>query len=187
MFSCEMKVPKQPESAPETKMEPQFFRYQQRLTSISLEESALTLVENDSAFGVLLSESTRMGRRLSETILDSAILVRCRKKVWSQDLFEEVSIRLDHNNIWIAEDLRSNRLFREPSIVPYRLIYVSEDDYVRLMEHVKENRLYDVFAFCQRLFGALPGFDFAGDGLAVPENYAAAGRLVADAEYVTEK
>ena len=54
---------------------------------------------------------------------------------------------------------------------PYHVVLIDGDDYARLMEHVKFNRLPAVFAYSQ-LFGSLPGFDFHEGGLMVPENYA---------------
>ncbi len=171
----------------ETQPQAKLFRYTERLTSIALEEAAMTLIENDSTFSVLLSGTTRAGTKLSEIILEDVTLVRCRDKTWSQARFAEVSIRPNEAGIWTAEDPATKRLFHEPSIVLYHVIFLSAADYSRLMEHVKEDRLEDVFSFSQGLFGALPGFDFDKDGLAVPENYADAGRLIDDAEYLTEK
>jgi hypothetical protein len=172
----------------EPQPEPQLSRVEHnRITAIALQEAAIVLVENDSAFSVLLAECVIAGSRPSEFILENVALVRCRNKTWSNREFARVSMRPHQNGLWMAEDLQSGLFFREPSEMPYIGISIPKEEYAQLLEHVNEDRLLAVFAYSQKKFGPLPGFDAQGDGLMVPNEYAAAGRQVSDVEYVTEK
>ena len=87
----------------------------------------------------------------------------------------------------MAEDVRTGQFFREPSEIPYQAISISKEDYTRLLDQVKESLLPTIFEYSQKVFGPLPGFDYKGDGLMVPNEYAAAGPWVSDVEYNTEK
>lgn len=157
------------------------------ITSVLLQEAAIALVENDSAFSALLIECVTGGPRPSELVLDNVTLVRCRKQTWSALKFPRVSIRPNPYGIWVAEVIQTGQIFREPSDVPYQVISISKDDYAQLSEYVKKNYLLAVFEYSQRIFGTLPGFAYRGDGLMVPNEYAAAGHQISNREYVTGK
>ena len=165
----------------------QLFRNSRRLTSIGLQEASITLIENDTAFSVLLADSVRPGEKHSDIVLENVTLFRARGKKWARTKFAEVCIHHNEEGIWLAEDVQSGRLFHEPSQVPYHMIFISRRDYASLIQSLKGERPRTVFEYTQKKFGGLPGFSHETDVLVTPMGYAEAGNSVKDAQYVTSK
>ena len=106
----------------------QLFRYDQRLTAIGLGEPSITLIENDTAFSVLLAEAARDDSHSERLHFDQVSLVRIRGKSWHFYESQLATIRQTPNGIWIVQDTLSGKLYHEQSAVPYHVIFIFEPD-----------------------------------------------------------
>ena len=163
------------------------FRYDEALASVGLGEPSITLIENDVAFGVLLAESAHQDSYSDKLYLDQVTLLRIKGKGWAYRDFQQVAIHPGPEGIWIAQDVMTGDLLREPSVVPYHVIFISAEDFEDLGRRREENLCRPVFDYAQMLFGKLPGFSYEEDVLVTPDEYATAGKLLRDASFVVAK
>jgi hypothetical protein len=99
----------------------QLFRYDQQLTACALGEPSLTLVRNDSEFGLLISCGAHEDSFTSRFYLDEVSYLRVTGRQWAYTDFDSVAI-FQHAGIWLAQDTGSGRYFPNPSHRPYHVV-----------------------------------------------------------------
>jgi hypothetical protein len=166
---------------------PQLFRYQASLTAVAVAEPCVVLIENDTAFSILIAESAREDPIADRLCLDRAYLLRVRGKGWTYRRFPAIGIRRSEEGPWVVEDSKTRRVFHEPSEVPYHVIFISNDDWTRLCSWREQDIAWPVFEFAQKLFGQLPGFHCAEKQLSTPDGYANACGRLADGRFLYPK
>ena len=146
-------------------------------------EPSLTLIRNDSQFGLLLSNGAHEEKAMSRFYLDEVAYLLVSGKHWSYTEFDSVAL-FQQNGIWLAQDLASRRFFPNPSHRPYHVIFIAPTEFRRLQYYRTEGLAYPIFQAAQQHFGQLPGFSFAANQLETPDDYANRGDAVSPSEYV---
>jgi len=161
----------------------QLFRYDRKLTACALGEPSLTLVRNDSEFGLLISDGAHEDSFTDRFYLDEVSYLRISGQQWSYTDFDSVVI-LQHEGVWLAQDTDSGRYFPNPSHRPYRVVFISHAEFRRIQYSRAEGLAFPVFEAAQRHFGRLPGFSIRARSLEAPNDYADCGDAVPISEYV---
>ncbi len=150
------------------------YRYAEPLAAVGMAEPSIALVENDSAFGLLISESAQEEEALNSLHLSQVLLLRVWGKEWATFEFQQIRIAADAHGIWTATNPLTGEILREPSPIPYRVIFLSMEDYRGLQAALADAAARRVFAFAQHHFGNLPGFSYNDNVLTTPDQYATA-------------
>ncbi|MEO6786116.1 MAG: hypothetical protein ABI318_08280 [Chthoniobacteraceae bacterium] len=161
----------------------QLFRYDRKLTACALGEPSLTLVRNDSEFGLLISSGAHEDSFTARFYLDEVSYLRVTGRQWSYTDFDSVAI-FQHEGVWLAQDTTSGRYFRNPSHCPYHVVFISHAEFRRIQYSRAEGLAFPVFESAQPHFGRLPGFSFRAKSLETPDDYANRGDVVPISEYV---
>ena len=161
----------------------QLFRHDHKLTACALGEPSITLVRNDSEFGLLLATGAHEDLFTLRFYLDEVSYLRITNKRESYTDFDTVAI-FWQQGVWIAQDIASGRYFPNPSHRPYCVIFISHAEFCRLLHARAEGLVLPVFEFAQQHFGRLPGFSFRTRSLDAPSDYANRGDAVPVSEYV---
>jgi hypothetical protein len=161
----------------------QLFRHDRKLTVCALGEASITLVRNDSDFGLLLSGGAHEDSFTSRFYLDEVVYLRVRGKEWCYIDFDSVGI-FQEGGVWFAQDTATGRYFPNPSHRPYHVIFISYAEFRRLQNVRAEGLAFPVFEFAQAHFGRLKGFSFRARILETPDDYATQGDAVPFSEYV---
>ena len=161
----------------------QLFRHDRKLTACALGEPSITLVRNDSDFGLLLSGGVHEDSFRSRLYLDEVAYLRVRGKEWCYVDFDSVAI-FREGGVWFAQDTASGRYFPNPSHRPYHVIFISFAEFRSLQNAQAEGLAFPVFEFAQEQFGRLHGFSFRANSLETPDDYATRGDAVPFSEYV---
>lgn len=161
----------------------QLFRCDCKLTACALGEPSLTLVRNDSQFGLLISCGTHDDSRAGRFYLDEVCYLRVAGKQWSYRVFDSVAI-FQHEGVWLAQDTDSGRYFPNPSHRPYHVVFISHAEFRRIQNWRAEDLAFPVFELAQRHFGRLPGFSVDRTSLDAPDDYANRPDAVPVSEYV---
>ena len=159
------------------------FRYDRKLTACALGEPSLTLVRNDSEFGLLISEGAHEDSFTERFYLDGVSYLRVLGSSWSFTDFATVAL-FQHEGLWLAQDTDSGRYFPNPSRHPYHVVFISHAEFTRLQRFRAEGIAFPIFGLAQEHFGRLPGFSFRAKSLSTPDDYATAGEAVPRSEYV---
>jgi hypothetical protein len=166
----------------------QLFDDHGRLSSIAVGDPAITLIENDSAFSILVADTAeRAGVDDPGLHLNQVLLLRIKGKSWIMDEFQKVAVYRTPEGVWVAQDIISSSVFHEPSVVPYHVIFLSPLDHGQLLEKLRQSQPQAVFHFTQLHFGRLPGFDFSGNTLTTPDDYATACKAVDESLFYCPK
>src|ERR1700722_16800615 len=88
----------------------QLFRHDRKLTACALGEPSLTLVRNDSEFGLLVATGAHEDSFTSRFYLDNVFYLRITDKQESYTDFNSVAI-FRQGEIWLAQDTNSGRYF----------------------------------------------------------------------------
>ena len=161
----------------------QFFRYEHKLTACALGEPSLTLVRNDSEFGLLIAGGAHEDSFTERFYLDEVCYLRVAGERWSYADFESVAI-FQEDEVWLAQDIESGRYFPNPSERPYHVVFISHAEFQGIQSSRAEGLAFPVFEAAQRHFGRLPGFSFRARSLETPEDYANGGGVGGKWEYV---
>ncbi len=161
----------------------QLFRYERKLTACALGEPSLTLVRNDSEFGLLISSGVHEDFVTARFYLDGVTYLRVAGKQPLYTDFGSVAI-FQHEGVWLAQDTDSGRYFPNPSYCPYHVVYISHSEFQRIQCARAEGLAFPVFESAQQHFGRLPGFSFSANSLEAPDDYATLGDAVPITEYV---
>jgi hypothetical protein len=161
----------------------QFFRYDRKLTACALCEPSLTLVRNDSEFGLLISGGAHEDSFTARFYLDEVSYLCVSGKRWWYKDFDSVAVFKD-NDVWLAQDTDSGRYFPNPSRLPYHVVFISHAEFKRIQYSRSEGLAFGVFEFAQQHFGRLPGFSFRARSLNAPEDYANRVGAVPISQYV---
>jgi hypothetical protein len=161
----------------------QFFRYERKLTSCALGEPSLTLVRNDSQFGLLISSGAHEDSFTDRLYLDDVSYLCVSGRQWSYKDFDSVAI-FQNEGVWVAQDTGSGCYFPNPSNRPYHVVFISHAELLRIRHSRAEDLAFPVFQSAQQHFGRLPGFSFHAKSLEVPDDYANRGDAVPISEYV---
>ena len=161
----------------------QLFRYDCKLTACALGEPSLTLVRNDSQFGLLISSGAHDDSFTGRFYLDEVWRLRVAGREWSYRDFDSVAI-FRHEGVWFAQDTESGRYFPNPSHRPYHVVFISHAEFRRIQNWRSEDLAFPVFELAQRHFGRLPGFSVDRTSLEAPDDYANRGDAVPISEYV---
>jgi hypothetical protein len=86
----------------------QLFRYDQKLTVCALGEPSLTLLRNDSQFGLLISSGAHEDSFTARFYLDDVSYLCVSGREWSYTDFASVAI-FQHEGVWLAQDTDSGR------------------------------------------------------------------------------
>jgi hypothetical protein len=165
----------------------QLFRYDQKLPTISATgEPSLTLVRNDSQFGLLLSSGVHEDRKISWLCLEEVSYLRIAGKEWVYTDFDFVTVFKHAAGVWVAQEPLSGRYFRNPSRCPYHVIFIAHEEYRRLRSYRREGLALPVFRAAQEHFGRLPGFSFNANILEAPDDYALRDDALSASEYLPE-
>jgi hypothetical protein len=162
---------------------PEFFRLDRKLTACALGEPSLTLVRNDSRFGLLISSGAHEDSFSGQFYLDEVCYLRIAGKHWSYTDFDSVAI-FRHEGVWFAQDTGSGRYFPNPSHRAYHVVFISHADFRRIESSRAGGLAFPVFELAQRHFGRLPGFSVDRQSLDAPDDYANRGDAVPISEYV---
>lgn len=161
----------------------QLFRYDRKLTACALGEPSITLVRNDSQFGLLLAAGAHEDSFTSRLYLDDVSYLRIADGQESYTDFDCVTL-FSRGDVWLAQDTASGRYFPSPSELPYHVIFISQEEFRRLRYARTEGLVLPVFEVAQRHFGLLPGFSFSGRSLETPDDYATREDAVPFSDYV---
>lgn len=161
----------------------QFFRYDHKLTACALGEPSLTLVRNDSDFGLLISGAAHEDSFTERFYLDEVSYLRVAGKHWSYTDFDSVAI-FQEKDIWLAQDTDTGLYFPNPSRRPYHVVFISHTEFQRIQDARSEDLAFPVFTSAQRHFGQLPGFSFHAKSLQTPNDYANQTDAVPMTQYV---
>ena len=142
------------------------------------------MVQNDSAFGLLLAEGAHEDSYTSRLYLDGVTYLRVHGKEWSYTDFLCIAI-YQEDAVWFAKDLGAGRFFPHPSKRPYHVVFISHAEFSYLLSLRNESRAYPVFESAQKHFGRLPGFSFHRKSLQTPGDYATATDALSLQQYVT--
>ena len=161
----------------------QLFRYDHQLAACALGEPSLTLIRNDSVFGLLLAAGAHEDSFTSRFYLDKVSYLRVEGRQGRYTDFDSIAI-FKQENLWLAQDTASGRYFPNPSQRPYHVIFISHAEFLRLQYARAEGLGFPVFQFAQKHFGRLPDFTFHARSLSAPDDYANRGDAVSLSEYV---
>ena len=101
--------------------------------------------------------------------------------------YGSIALFRNKEEIWVAQEMFSGLLFHEPSLVPYRVIFIDRGDYLMLVSYLENGHPEGVFRFAQIHYGNLPGFSFIENSLTTPDYYAYAKDLVAPDSFLYPK
>lgn len=161
----------------------QIFRDSSRLAACAVGDPSVTLLRNDRAFCLLLARAAHEDCFAGRLHLEDVSHLHVFGPEWSYTDFASVAL-FRRDNIWLAQDAGTGRYFRNPSVQPYRVAFITTDEFTRLRYCRAEGLAYPVFEFAQRCFGRLPGFSSRRRVLQTPEDYATAPEAVPPSEYV---
>lgn len=162
-----------------------FFRGTERLTAVALGEPCFVVVEaHEDGFGVLLAESTTQDSYSSNLMLNNVRYVRITAQGRPAFDFDTVLLGRNASGLWTAKDPLTDRVFRNPSITPYCLMFVPNEEYLRHLRPLSRDAALDLFRCVQTRFGDLPGFSCEGSVLKVPDDYAQAADRLPGVTYV---
>lgn len=161
----------------------QLFRYDRKLTACALGEPSLTLVRNDSEFGLLISGGAHEDSFTGRFYLDDVSYLRVAGKHFSYTGFESVAI-FCREEVWFAQDTEGGLYFPNPSHCPYHVVFISDAEFQRIQDVRAKGLAFPVFELARQHFGRLPGFSFRTRSLEAPDDYAAQRGAVSDSEYV---
>ena len=159
------------------------FRDTERITASALGEPSVTLLRNDDAFCLLLAQGAEQDSYSGRLKLEGVSHLHVFGMAWSYTDFDSVTL-LREDGVWLAKDEATVRYFRNPSLQPYRVVFVAPDDFARLRYCRAEGLAFPVFEFAQRAFGRLPGFACRPRVLESPDDYATTGAAVPQSKYV---
>src|SRR5438128_1286360 len=106
----------------------QFFRYDLPLTTCALGEPSLTLVRNDSEFGLLISGGVHEDISKASFYVDDVSYLRVAGKHSSYTHFNSVAV-FRRGDVWFAQDTESGRYFPNPSRRPYHVVFISHAEF----------------------------------------------------------
>lgn len=155
----------------------QLFWHDGTLTTTCLHAPCLALLENDSAFSLLIARSARRDDLEHGAFLEQVEYFRAKGKTSARRTFACIHVIQTVHGIWIAQDVLTGFLFHTPSVVPYQLIFIPKHEFEMLVDSLEEGRARRVFSMAQEKFGRLPGFAFTENTLTSPDNYATVQRL----------
>lgn len=158
------------------------FREMRALNECAHGEPALTLVRNDRAFGLFLSQGVHGDSVSGRFFLDEVWYLRVYKEAWSYSDFDSL-VLYHRRDVWVAQDLDSALFFPNPSAVPYHIIFITAEEFARLRCYRAEGLALPVFEAAQRHFGQLPGFSYKNKTLTSPDNYATARDAIPFSQY----
>ncbi len=161
----------------------QLFRHDRKLTACALGEPSLTLVRNDSEFGLLVATSAHEDSFTSHFYLDDVSYLHIADKQESYTDFDSVAI-FRQGEVWLAQDTGSGRYFPTPSQRPYHVIFITHPELRSLQYARAEGLVLPVFELAQQYFGRLPGFSFRTRSLTAPNDYANREDAVPVSDYV---
>jgi len=161
----------------------QLFRYDQKLTTCAIGDPSLTLVRNDSEFGLLISGGAHEDSAASRLYLEDVSYLRVFETSWCYADFDFVAL-YKNEGVWLAQDTKSSRYFPNPSHCPYHVVFISHADFRRIQYARAEGLAFPVFESAQEHFGRLPGFSYHAKSLETPSNYANQRNAVPNSEYV---
>jgi hypothetical protein len=139
----------------------------------ALSEPSITLVEGGPAIGVLVAESCHEDSYSGRLFLDRVTWARGDEAVRALRDFGRVCLSRAEHGFWIAEEIGTGRLFPRPSRLPYRVVFIPQDNYEELMRHRAVGDAEAILADARSRFAGLPGFRLRERSLVCPEGYAA--------------
>lgn len=150
----------------------QLFRHTRSLVTPTVGEACLALIRNDAVMNLLISDSAEWhdeGLRLEGVAWFCAHAEHATTR-----RLTSVHLHQGADALWRATDLGSSKMIRQPSTVPYHVIFLGDEERVRLQKALITHDDALVFTTAQQHFGALPGFDFGDEVLISPPGYAVA-------------
>jgi hypothetical protein len=140
--------------------------------AVALMDPCVILVECGKALGLLISKcAEHSGRKL---LLRRVTYLRVLGPSYRFRDFDSVAIR-PYKQLWTAQELETRRFFPEPSSIPYRVLFLTQNEYWSIRREKSLNHARPIFELCQARIGALSGFGYAGNLLWTPDGYAQAG------------
>ncbi len=155
----------------------QLFWHEGTLTTTCLHAPCLALLENDSAFTLLIARNARRDNLEHGTFLEQVEHFRVKGRTWARWASECIHVTQTAHGIWIAQEVLTGCLFQTPSLIPYQLIFIPRYEFATLVSSLEEGRARRVFSMAQQKFGRLPGFSFTENTLTSPDNYATVRHL----------
>jgi hypothetical protein len=150
-----------------------------------LGEPSLTLIENGPALGVLISESCHQDSFRDALYLDHVTWARGDESARTLRDFPEVCLGRSDQNFWIAEDPATGRLFPQPNLRSFPMLFVSERDYRNLMQWRYAGDARSIFTFVRYRFSQLHGFHLHRERLVAPPSFASVAG-VSGRDFVSE-
>lgn len=164
----------------------QIFRYDRKLTACALGEPSVTLVRNDSEFGLLLAGGAHEDSFLSRLYLEDVTYLRVSGRDWCYTEFDSVAV-FPQEDVWVAQDTATGHYFPYPSQRPYHVVFISRSEFQRLQGARSDGFAFPVFEAAQKHFGRLPGFSYRDSCLITPHDYANCIDGVPISEYVVTR
>jgi hypothetical protein len=155
---------------PDTRV--QLFRHSRSLVTPALGEACLALIRNDAVMNLLIADSA--GWLEDGLQLDGVSWFCAHADHASTRRLTSVHLHRGADSNWRATDLSSRKIIRQPSAVPYQVIFIDDEERVQLQKALITDDDALVFTTAQQHFGALPGFDFGDEVLISPPGYAMA-------------
>lgn len=141
-------------------------------TATLVADPAMVLIENtETHFGLLLAEGCWEDSFSNRLMLDRVRWLRVSKR--GLRMLDMSAVRLESvDGLCAAREEISRLWLPNMSTVPYKLFFLSSNEYVRLLAHLDKGTGKPVFLAAQKRYAALPGFGARDLGLTSPENYA---------------
>ncbi|HEX3132048.1 MAG TPA: hypothetical protein VHX44_00530 [Planctomycetota bacterium] len=155
---------------PDTRV--QLFRHSRPLVAPALGEACLALIRNDAVMNLLLADSA--GWHEGGLLLEQVAWCCVHTDTSTTQRLTAVHLHRGTDSLWRATDRRSGKMIRQPSMVPYHVIFIEDEQRARLQAALLTEDDEMVFTTAQQHFGTLPGFDFGVGVLISPPGYATA-------------
>ena len=164
-------------SAPFSEDKPRLYRFGRRCSpTAEIADPSLTLVEVSESTGLLLAESCHedaLGRFHLETVMWLRFMGPFFELAPMRS-FEDVLLHRHPSGLFVAQDIRSDKLFPHPSTTAYYVSFLTAQEYEAMQQQVDDPFAEGFSALVQQKIETLPGFQIDGWEISAPTDYATA-------------
>jgi len=166
---------------------PRLFEGGTALAEVPVNQPALCLVENDRYFGVFIAESVNRDPNPTHLHLLRALHFRVPPYSGPFVTYPRVDMAPCPPGVFVFRDAITGLMFREPSRLPYHLIFIDQRSYHRVLAMIAREEYAEAFRWCQEQYSQLPGFSLVDQSLRSPQQYADAGAAISEGQWVGSK
>jgi len=137
-----------------TEFRPRLFRYDQKLSAISVADPALTVLSEGDSYALLVAQSVHEDSGSSRLLLETVSVIPYGVR-WSCREIAEVAL-LERDGVCLAEDTARHKILAPVSRIPLTIVFISREDYERLQTLKHQRAGGAIFAFARRFFKTVP-------------------------------